>query len=670
MKNISIFKPEHLSGDYKYDIFDEVGTNAYGTDFCISFEPVGAIKGKYAEGQIPVKYWTDWHDYSVDVETSLSSWAHHSYVTEKGAFREVIYSDHEDIEKESKTAAGLRIAVPLSELPLDNIKTIDVFETVEYGEYPQTEASPEIHAELDRLRSEQKLVRTGKKYTVGMYKKQTSTAEEILYNNKKYVYCNDKYYEVNPITWVVSKKDNIAFSREVLMSNIPVNRIEEFLSTSMGREILPLQEYLDYKNDELSSKVELERKVNTNVRRQREAFLSKINEAGIRILTTRDLLLLDRIPSSEKEHSDFAALLGLGISDYKRTSGSWIDSGDNEVETVLSSDGQTLFDEQQSMAKNAGVRPVLVLKGLDNIKIENGSFEYGEYPQTLVKDVTIISQLDQAYAENKLNKTGKVYTINTAENSDSYAKSSDSNFSPDYLDEFEYNGKKYVRVVSNENGRVKTSDGTKHRENYVYYVEVEPIKWNVIKDGELAIADRSLFTNVNLNHIQSYLNTYFANEMLANSTKNLSQENLKEIRLTPYRFNVTFETPEEPKNINHLYEDIEKKKEAQKLFFIKEQTNSILRYYKDMLLSDYNEKKAKEIFDQNSKEVVKLLLKDALEGNHWWLDNVNYDKVMEKQLNLPIRVISKNRIKTFSGLLKKKDANLTKDQKDTIKKLR
>ena len=71
----------------------------------------------------------------------------------------------------------------------------------------------------------------------------------------------------------------------------------------------------------------------------------------------------------------------------------------------------------------------------------------------------------------------------------------------------------------------------------------------------------------------------------------------------------------------------------------------------------------------NLKEVVKLLLKDALEGDKWWLDNVNYEKTMRKQMELPIRVISKQRIKTFIGLIKKDNKDLAKEQKSTIKKL-
>ena len=669
MKKLSMFKPEHLTGDYKYDIFDVIGTNAYGTDFCVSFNPHRVSKGSYAEGQIPVRYWMDWSDYGVDTDHTLSSWSYHSCVNQKGNFDKIVYYDHHDVEEESKNDAGIRIVLPLSEFPLENVTSVNGFETAEYGEYPQTEASSDIATELEKLRVEKKLVRTGKKYTVSMYKNKIEKAEEFIYEGKKYIYCNEKYYEVKPITWVISREDKIAFSREVLTSNIPVNRLEEFLTYDMSREILPLEQYLEHELELGINRVELEKKINKNVKRQREAFISKVNEANLRILTTRDLLLLDKAPIPEKEYSDFAALLGLGLSGYEKTVGSWIDSGDNEDETILRSDGKTLHSERQSMAKNAGVRPVLVINDIKDIEIKNGSFEYGEYPQTLVKNATLISKLDEAYSRNKLNKTGKVYTINTADNRSSYAKSSESHFDPVSLDEFEYDEKKYVRIVTNDKGRLQTSDGSKPEAGCAYYVEVEPIKWNVIKDGELAIANQSLFTNINLNHIQSYLNTFFANEMMLDNYRNTSQVDLEEIRFTPYRLNIKFETPEKPMSINHLYADMEKKNEAQREFFIKDQTNSILRYYKEMLLRDYNEKKAKEIFEKNSKEVVKLLLKDALEGDKWWLDNVNYEKTMRKQMELPIRVISKQRIKTFIGLIKKDNKDLAKEQKSTIKKL-
>ena len=95
---------------------------------------------------------------------------------------------------------------------------------------------------------------------------------------------------------------------------------------------------------------------------------------------------------------------------------------------------------------NIGFRPVAtyssILSNLINEKsdlFENEKVNFGEYPQWVV-DTNDAIELENAYNNGNLKKTGKIYTTNYV-----YELWSDRKFKESKHIEYEYNGRKYIR---------------------------------------------------------------------------------------------------------------------------------------------------------------------------------------------------------------------------------
>jgi len=170
----------------------------------------------------------------------------------------------------------------------------------------------------------------------------------------------------------------------------------------------------------------------------------------------------------------------------------------------------------------AALKPTQRKTGINGVDI----VEYGEYPQT-VADETISRELEQAFQEKTLKNTGKNYTFDKSDQPE-------DPFKPDIHPEYEYEGKKYVRVLSrvfsgfdNNGTHKRLSDGRYVEQNQPYWVEVKPIEWLVDKTG-LWIAKNALisgiqfFSNIDFGRrygefqdsfMKKYLDTYFSHEM-------------------------------------------------------------------------------------------------------------------------------------------------------------
>ena len=100
-------------------------------------------------------------------------------------------------------------------------------------------------------------------------------------------------------------------------------------------------------------------------------------------------------------------------------------------------------------------------------KILYYTIEFGSYPQDKARNS---SELEKLYNAHKLTPTGKTYT--------GYMKE-DSSFQQNQ--EFEYGGKKYVRVISKKyDNDSEYKDRTKAPENGTpMWAEVQPIKWKI-----------------------------------------------------------------------------------------------------------------------------------------------------------------------------------------------
>lgn len=147
--------------------------------------------------------------------------------------------------------------------------------------------------------------------------------------------------------------------------------------------------------------------------------------------------------------------------------------------------------------------------------------EYGEYPQYAV-DSNMQNLLESEYNRG-MKKTGKIYTFDS---SNWY----DYNCGMKLLtyDEYEYHGKKYIRVSANYyyEFKYKLSNGEKYKTGDYVWVEVSPVKWLIDEKSELLISKYGLvsglrfFNNIQFYHgdftttdIKKYLDKYMIHEL-------------------------------------------------------------------------------------------------------------------------------------------------------------
>ena len=132
--------------------------------------------------------------------------------------------------------------------------------------------------------------------------------------------------------------------------------------------------------------------------------------------------------------------------------------------------------------------------------------EYGEYPQSVVSENNS-RKLEFLYSLEELETTGKIYTTDSARNSNSNAKF----MARDFI-EYEFEGKKYIRFVTDNsycNGNL-LSDGRKIYPNYVYWINVEPITWIIDLKNQIILSKKILFSGIQYNNY-SEINDKFEN---------------------------------------------------------------------------------------------------------------------------------------------------------------
>ena len=228
----------------------------------------------------------------------------------------------------------------------------------------------------------------------------------------------------------------------------------------------------------------------------------------------------------EASITDFSILLGGYVNNSyytkegntleDRTGFYWtrIDDGDNYDYVVFWYN----YDFYRRVdSRYGGARPVLPYSSISNIsqnitKIEDGilEVEYGEYPQKAVsKDLQ--QKLEVLYKNNNLNKTGKTYTTDSRKY-DEYDKA----FQTQIHIEYEYNGKKYIRVKANScfgGSEFDLSNGEKYRDGYYVWVEVSPIKWIVDEKEDIAVTKNLIFSGIQFNREKNYKGNFKSTDM-------------------------------------------------------------------------------------------------------------------------------------------------------------
>ena len=217
--------------------------------------------------------------------------------------------------------------------------------------------------------------------------------------------------------------------------------------------------------------------------------------------------------------TDFSILLGAYVSDYHidndsslegRTGYYWTksDDGDN-VARVVYVDGYGLNNYVDR--RDGGARPALPFSSISSIPTNGESgkrardgvleVEYGYYPQKAVsRDMQ--DRLERAYKSGTISKTRNSYTTDSRK-----YNAYDEKFLAKQHEEYEYNGKRYVRVEANSDfewGEIQLSNGESYRDGDNVWVEVQPVKWLVDERAKVMITDKLIFSGVQFNYTRNY----------------------------------------------------------------------------------------------------------------------------------------------------------------------
>ena len=232
--------------------------------------------------------------------------------------------------------------------------------------------------------------------------------------------------------------------------------------------------------------------------------------------------------------SDFAIMLGGFIdSEYKynikKLGNYWINTDSiDEFNYAVNSKGN--ISHKIINKRTIGIRPILsfsqIKDNINNYKInEDGiiEIEYGEYPQHAVDNI-LQEELEKLYQDNILNKTWKTYTTDSRKYSEY-----NNGFLPLEHIEYCYNNKKYIRVKSNfcfTTRKGHLSNGEMYNNGEYIWVEVEPIKWLVDEENDIALSKDILIAGIQFNNdiqyignfqdsnIYKFLNTYFKKDII------------------------------------------------------------------------------------------------------------------------------------------------------------
>ena len=264
----------------------------------------------------------------------------------------------------------------------------------------------------------------------------------------------------------------------------------------------------------------------------------------------RDKLSVIEKRGTKAAITDFAILLGGYVNDNyhvdgkngleDRTGWYWTrsDDGDNDARAVANHGNRLSRNVYRRLVASRPASPFssiaqIPTNGVSGSRARDGimEVEYGYYPQKAVPK-TMQMRLETAYQRRNIIKTQNSYTVDSRKY-DEYDKA----FLPQKYEEYEMDGKRYVRVVANScfNGdNFMLSNGEEYEDGDAVWVEVEPIKWLVDEKAKLMITEKLVFAGVQFNKernyktqnfgktdIKKFMDTYFAKEIIQN--RNLEQ---------------------------------------------------------------------------------------------------------------------------------------------------
>ena len=165
----------------------------------------------------------------------------------------------------------------------------------------------------------------------------------------------------------------------------------------------------------------------------------------------------------------------------------------------------------------------------------------------------LISRLP--HPQTSHNKTGRNYTFDSTKYDDY-----DTGFKGITYDEYEYQGRKFIRVKANsdfDGGRFELSNGIEYRDGDFVWVEVSPVKWLVDDRTGTLISKIGLVSGIRyLDRGTNYKGNFDRTEMKSYLDKHMSRDLFQSAVLT----RVQDMSPEEKKQYEEEQARAEKRK--------------------------------------------------------------------------------------------------------------
>ncbi len=243
--------------------------------------------------------------------------------------------------------------------------------------------------------------------------------------------------------------------------------------------------------------------------------------------------------------TDFAILTGNEVSEERfcrddkphltgRSGAYWLKPSDSLALRKLYQDTNCIDalgygDNVHYDSIKCGIRPVLVSSKefLEQLERKKGYMgipfvTFGEYPQYIEQDPEKIRLLSKLYTEDKLELTGKAYTVDGY-----YFRDGDTTFSSIYMMEYKLNKDKYIstNLMKRDFLDVPLSNGELLQRCYPYWIKVEPITWLYDETSNLLISKRILLSGIPLfldndvknfdtSFLKKFMNTFMAKEII------------------------------------------------------------------------------------------------------------------------------------------------------------
>ena len=283
MNNFTFLTDEQIFGNNQLDIISRYGTKCAITDFSILLG--GYVSSNYytSEGNTRKDRTCWWWTKSSDGDND-------AIVVSKSGDRSWF--------NVSKRSGGYRPALPYSSIQSissNGVRGANGIKEIEYGEYPQTIVDENYSRELERAYNNRSLGTTGKNYTTDSVRYQDTdtsfrarTHTEYEYNGSKYIRfvgdlnCEGEvlsdgrtietgqayWVRVEPITWLVDERANIALSKKLIFSGLQFkNRrdykgdfdrtdIKQFMDNYFSKEIVSDRVYSQTTSVEQTQSIE------------------------------------------------------------------------------------------------------------------------------------------------------------------------------------------------------------------------------------------------------------------------------------------------------------------------------------------------------------------------------------------------------------------------------